>query len=169
MKGTELRFGRIQQVSNGRARVRFAEDGLLSDMLPFIKRSKGVRVDYRLRQDEMVAVLMDCDGSTGVIIGPINTNSDPPALDQANVFRITYPDGSTVQWNEQTGVLQVDAKGSATIKAPTVTVEGNLNVTGNVVANGTVSGTDVLADTTSLKLHVHTSAAPGSPTSPPVV
>lgn len=166
---TELRFGRVQAVDNGRARVQMADDGMLTDLLPVLKaRTKGVQVDYRLAVGEFVAVLLDCDGSTGVVLGAVNSDADPVGTNAPGVVQVRMPDGSLVTWNEQTGVLLVDAKGSVTLKAPTVTVQGSLQVMGNIQATGIVRGQDVQTANVSLNLHTHTSAAPGSPTTPPV-
>jgi len=57
-----------------------------------------------------------------------------------------------------------------TLQAPTINIEGDLNVTeGNVTIAGTMAATgDVTAAGISVQTHTHTSEAVGSPTSPPI-
>ena len=56
----------------------------------------------------------------------------------------------------------VDLSDDLKIKSGDVSVSGDISASGNVSASG-----DVKAGSTSLSSHVHTSASPGSPTSPP--
>lgn len=56
-----------------------------------------------------------------------------------------------------------------TLQAPTITLDGQVEATGDVHTPGTITGdTDVIAGTISGKTHTHTSAAPGDPTSAPI-
>jgi phage baseplate assembly protein V len=74
------------------------------------------------------------------------------------------------------GNMKLDASsGTAEITATTLTVNGKLAVTGtsalqsDVTVTGTLTAsTDVKTGTISLKNHTHTSASPGTPTSPPI-
>jgi hypothetical protein len=65
--------------------------------------------------------------------------------------------------------IDVVSPTAVTIRAPTITLDGTVEATGNVHTPGTITGdTDVIAGTISGKTHTHTSAAPGQPTSPPL-
>ena len=93
---------------------------------------------------------------------------------------------------EATTTLTAKATVSATVEAPVITLKGNVTVVGVISAGGLslapvpgasgadgkvsgnietsgdiIAGGEVKAGTVSLSTHVHTSAAPGSPTSPP--
>ena len=75
----------------------------------------------------------------------------------------------------------IEASGKVSLKCSSLDVDGNINVTGNIKANGnmdadgnikslgTVEGMTVkqTASPVTLGTHMHVSAAPGSPTSPP--
>lgn len=66
-----------------------------------------------------------------------------------------------------TGVIEIDSDGKVKITATEFDLTGDLKVTGNILATGEVTGNSGTAPI-ALTTHVHTSAAPGSPTSPPV-
>ena len=67
---------------------------------------------------------------------------------------------------EVTGDMKVT--GDVSITGDT-SVTGKVDATGNVTSMGTVEGMQVKTTAgTTLSMHMHTSAAPGSPTSPPV-
>lgn len=67
-----------------------------------------------------------------------------------------------------TGNTEVNAA-NVNVTASTSTFNGNVSVTGDISCSGTVTGTtDVVGGGKSLKTHTHTSASPGSPTSPPI-
>lgn len=64
--------------------------------------------------------------------------------------------------------INVVSPTAVTIQAPTITLDGNVEMTADAHAAGTITGdTDVIAGTISGKNHTHTSAAPGQQTSPP--
>lgn len=69
------------------------------------------------------------------------------------------------------GTLKILANGALTIQVPAdLNIIGNVNITGDVTSDGTVWGKVEVKATalqTKLSTHVHTSAAPGSPTSSP--
>lgn len=73
----------------------------------------------------------------------------------------------------------VESASGATVKAPTITLDGNVVVTGSLSqgagggANATFGGSitaqgDVVGEGISLKNHVHTEQGDGAPTSPPI-
>lgn len=64
-----------------------------------------------------------------------------------------------------TAVIELTAAGKVTITASEVDITGNLKVTGTIMATGEITGTTG-ATPIPLSTHVHTSAAPGSPTGP---
>ena len=118
-----------------------------------------------------------------------NRNSHTLSLDIKGTINIKCEDAEI----KSTGNVDVEAA-EVNIKAINVNVDGILNVTGaakimGIVSMGGIAGIsgaaipgsdaelnvskitasdDVTAGGKSLKLHVHTSAAPGSPTTPPV-
>jgi hypothetical protein len=89
-------------------------------------------------------------------------------------------DGSVVVENASGGVIEMAAGGDVTINGVVIDTDGNITVpgnieadgdidsAGNIAAEGNVSGAEISNQTISLGTHVHTSAAPGSPTGPGV-
>lgn len=70
------------------------------------------------------------------------------------------------------GSVEVSATTGAKITmtaAGEITIDGNLTVTGSITATDDISSTggDVISSANSLNTHLHTSAAPGDPTSTP--
>jgi hypothetical protein len=83
--------------------------------------------------------------------------------------RITSDDGSFYwEMNPSTKAIKAVASGGINLNGATIDSSGNIATPGNVHSQGTVTGdTDVVAAGKSGKGHTHTSASPGSPTSPP--
>ncbi len=57
-------------------------------------------------------------------------DQDAPPVGDENIHSTTYPDGSVVIYDNKSHELNIDCKGTATIKATTI------NLNGNVIING---------------------------------
>lgn len=73
-------------------------------------------------------------------------------------------DGTVLLVNEGGGSFEMAADGKVTINGVVIDTDGNISAPGNIAAEGDVSGAEVSNSSISLGTHVHTSAAPGSPT-----
>lgn len=130
---------------------------------------------------------MDEQFEEGVIIGYVN-NTKP--YKDAKTVGFKFP-GVSVEINIDSGATKIKLSGDAELEAPNFKLKGNMQldgtldvtgdatlksklsvskdvaVTGKLDANGVIkSMTDVQAVAIKLLTHTHTSAAPGSPTSP---
>lgn len=85
------------------------------------------------------------------------------AADGTVVSTVTQRLDGSVELSNAAGSILLAADGSVTINGVIIDAAGNVTTTGAVAA-AAVSGT--IAD---LDTHTHTSAAPGSPTSPPTL
>lgn len=132
-------------------------------------------------------VWMDEEFEEGVIIAYMN-NTKP--FSDAKTIGFVFP-GVSVEINIDSGATKIKLSGDAELEAPNFKLKGNMQldgtldvtgdatlksklsvskdvaVTGKLDANGVIkSMTDVQAAAIKLLTHTHTSAAPGSPTSP---
>jgi hypothetical protein len=88
----------------------------------------------------------------------------------AGVAGLVTDDGQTyITLNPSTKAVAAQASGGISLNGFAIDQNGNATTPGNFTAQGTVTGeTDVVAAGISGKSHTHTSASPGSPTSPPI-
>lgn len=97
----EIRFGIVDSVDGGRARVRFDADELVSALLPVAQVS--TRSDKWLQMPsvgDQVACLMDCNLEDGVIVGAIYSERDQP---EGTLQGVQYSTGAALTFNPQTG------------------------------------------------------------------
>jgi phage baseplate assembly protein V len=78
-------------------------------------------------------------------------------------YRLTGLESGEVALHDDQGQMIVIKRDGIEITAQNVTVNSDMTVNGTITAT-----TDVIGGGKSLKLHTHTSAAPGSPTSAPL-
>jgi len=130
-----------------------------------------------------LAVVMNVSGVKNNIIGfPWNPKTRP-SLVVSEVALYSPDNGQVVKLNAAGGIeitgedLDITVNGSANITAAdveidstTVTMTGDLQVDGDITTDGSVTAqgeVSALPVGTKLSTHVHTSAAPGQPTSSP--
>jgi len=102
---------------------------------------------------EQGAVLLDEDGVDGVWLGGIYSSAEPPPVTDEDTDFVRFSDGTQVAYDRGDGRLSVVCVGSVdieaatqvTVKAPAVvldtpatTLQGDLQVNGNIAATGTV-------------------------------
>ena len=153
-----LQFGLVSKLDyrSCRVKVRLDEfDGLETWWLKVPQRHTKATKSRPLLPEigEQVAVLLQRDGVNGVVLGGIYSTAElPPVVDEHTEF-VRFSDGTTASYNRQASLLAVNCVGAislqasqpVTVKAPAVTLdapqttlEGNLQVNGNVNATGTV-------------------------------
>jgi len=185
--------GTVCELDAAAARVRVECNGNVTDWLPWIERraGAGARTWNPPRLDEQVLVVSPCGNmALGVVVGSIYQDAYPAPADSEGVDRTVYADGTTVEYDHAANRLTVDAgTASVVIRCNTATVEaaesvridtpeatftGDVKVTGEATfsADVKVSGEvrangEVYSGSIALTTHKHTSAASGSPTSPP--
>lgn len=153
-----LQFGLVSKVDylSCRVKVRLEEfDGLETWWLKVPQRhTKATKSRPLLPEiDEQVAVLLQRDGVNGVVLGGIYSEVEPPPVTDEHTEFVRFSDGTTASYNRQAHLLAVNCVGAISLQAsqpvmvqapavtldtPQTTLEGNLQVNGNVNATGTV-------------------------------
>ena len=111
--------------------------------------------------NEQVAVLLDADGVGGVYLGGIYSTAEPPPVVDEDTDYVRFSDGTISTYDRAAGVMTLDCVGallvkcgrnitveagepvlvkapSATLDIPLVTLNGNLQVNGNVGVTGSI-------------------------------
>lgn len=178
-----IRTGTVEAVKKGFCRVKTGE--LVTGWRPYCTvRAGKARRHWRPSVGEAVMLLSPSGDLSGAYVGPslfCDENSIP--TDEENTEYTVYDDGAVIAYNPDTGKLQavgikkvqVEASESAYVKAPDITLDGNVKVTGKLTAEkgGTLTGDfnhngkftntgGVSADGISLKSHKHSGVTAGS-------
>ena len=160
MKGGIFKYGRISEVNTatGMVRVEFREDGIVSPWMPVVM--PGVSGDRYFRMhavNELVACLVDDHVESGIVLGGIYDRNNTP--DGGNVVRVEFSDGSLIEHDKTSSALTVT----------TGTTEITVAAAGIDIKRGGESLKAILTDLiAACETETHTSASPGSPTSPPL-
>lgn len=168
---------------NLKVRVKWPTDNVTSAWLHVLTISG---LYYLPAVNDQVACLYDEEWNRGVVLGKVTKDGDAE-YDSANIVGFKFGNVE-IKLNKSSGAVEVVTDQQVTVKAnkvildsSNVEVSGNLKVagdssfTGKVSANQNIeavgiikSNTDVQTLTVKLNTHLHTSASPGSPTTPPV-
>jgi phage baseplate assembly protein V len=164
--GVELEYGEVSAIDHPscRIRVRLDErDGVQSYWLNVPQRNTQGTQRRPLMPElgEQVAVLLDADGVGGVYLGGIYSTAEPPPVVDEDTDYVRFSDGTVSTYDRAAGVMSLDCVGallvkcgrnitveagepvvvkapSATLDIPQVTLNGNLQVNGDIEATGTV-------------------------------
>lgn len=167
--GIELEYGEVSAVDylSCRIRVRLDErDDVESYWLNVPQRNTQGTQRRPLMPElgEQVAVLLDADGVGGVCLGGVYSTAEPPPVVDENTDYVRFSDGTVSTYDRAAGVMTLDCVGavvlrcgrgitvesgeSVVVKAPLaildilqVTLNGDLQVNGNVNATGAVMDT----------------------------
>ena len=140
-----IRLGQIFEIDYEVAKARIKIGDLETDWLPWITSNSGNNKGWNPPEiDEQVIVLSPCgELNQGVILPSLYRGAAPE--NSGNIQSITFADRSKISFNRESGNLDLDIKGSATIKvagnaqieATNITLKGNVNLGdsgGNAVA-----------------------------------
>lgn len=164
--GVELEYGEVSAVDYPGCRIRVRlddRDGVQSYWLNVPQRNTQGTKRRPLMPElgEQVAVLLDADGVGGVYLGGIYSTAEPPPVIDANTDYVRFSDGTVSTYDRATGVMTLDCVGdltlkcgrgvvieakepivvkapSATLEIPQVTLNGNLQVNGDINATGSI-------------------------------
>ena len=152
--GATIKFGTVSASKPGFARVRLPDaDNMRTMWLPIAyPKTQNDQACWTYDNGEQVAVLMDCRGEDGVILGAVYSEADPPPTDNPDKFIVRFKDGALLEYDRSSGVLtvagvqrvEVDAKieivlkaaSKVTVDAPDAEFTGNLTVGKVLSANG---------------------------------
>lgn len=127
------------------ARVKFDDqDEMISDDLQVVYRGSTKDKDYWMpRIGEQVYCSFTQD-KKGFIVGSVYSEADLPPASSESIRGMYFEDGTNLAYDTNTKTLSVNCLGPITI-----TATGNVNVIGDVIADGI-----------SLKSHVHVGTSP---------
>ncbi|MBP5951299.1 phage baseplate assembly protein V [Pseudomonas sp. P42] len=162
----ELEYGEVSAVDHMTCRIRVRlddRDGVESYWLNVPQRNtQGTqRRPLMPELNEQVAVLLDSDGVGGVYLGGIYSTAEPPPVVDEDTDYVRFSDGTISTYDRAAGVMTLDCVGallvkcgrnitveaaepvvvkapSATLDIPVVTLNGNLQVNGNVGVTGSI-------------------------------
>lgn len=172
-----FKIGHITSVdaSKGLAKVKFDEDGIVSDWLQVLHGNTKNNKDSKVFDiNEHVVVLVDENVENGFILGAIySADTLPPSGSGKDVWMKTFSDGTNIKYNRSTHELNIQIGESGKVK-----ITGDVEVTGKLKVSDDIESTtgnieakvgDVKASTVSLKLHTHMIQAVASvPPIPPI-
>lgn len=145
MAGQYVR-GIVTEGRAGQVRVHLPDEDVISPWCDVLApTTKGATAYQRPRVGSQVAVLLDANAETAVVVGALYSEVDPAPADAEDVYRRTFADGSTIAYEEASGTLSF-----ANAAGLTFTVQGTvLKVAGDVEIDGdlTVTGETDLKDT----------------------
>ena len=176
-----LRMGLIEEVDYAhtedgvpRPRLRVRSGELITGWLPWPAHLGRNRVDWMpLKKDQQVLLAAPSgDVTQAVVIALLHVDGDPPPSTDETADVVRFRSGSTVRHDADTGDLFVDgvsdvivtgarnieatASGKAEVTAPSIVLNGPVQVNGNVGVAGTVAATgDVTAGSISGQGHTH--------------
>lgn len=163
---TELAYGEVSAIDylSCRIRVRLDDrDSLQTYWLNIPQRNTQGTKRRPLMPElgEQVAVLLDADGVGGVYLGGVYSTAEPPPVVDEDTDFVRFSDGTVSSYDRKAGVMTLECVGALivkcgrgitveageplVVKAPSatldilqVTLNGDLQVNGNVNATGTV-------------------------------
>lgn len=180
--GNALRFGRVAQVDVATGQVKVDLGDLVTDWVPWTTpRAGNDRVWSTPDVGEQVVLVSPGDPSQGVVIGSLFQDSAPANGNQGKDRRITFADGTVVEFDRTGSVLnvQVNAAGSLRLNiggttlllengkatlttpelrvaSPQTTFTGDVTVQGSTAVQGITSRGKNISDT-----HTHTGVQSG--------
>ncbi|NBC35539.1 phage baseplate assembly protein V [Novosphingobium sp. FSY-8] len=169
---TLIRLGVVTQVTMNppRCRVRFgdpdADDGdVETPPIRWLAMRAGKTRKWSPPDEGEEVVLLTPDGQIGnavALLGLNNDNAPPPGSTTGDLTE--YEDGARISYDPATHALNAELPDGATalIRAATITLDGNVHVTGTLSAD-----TDVTAAGISLKGHRHAGIQRGGGTTDP--
>ena len=125
-----LRTGTVASVNvaNNTARVKFDDkDGIASPELHILHRCSGKNKDYWVPDigDQVLCIFNNNDKnfSTGWILGSYFNEKQPPQVQDLDIMRFDFSDGSHIEYNRKNHTLNVKITGPININGSVI----NLN------------------------------------------
>lgn len=153
MLANMVRIGKVTELDEQNARVKVAMAGLSSAWLRWsASRAGTTRTTSMLSVGEQVLVLSPYgDTAQGVIIGSLYQNSHPAASSDKNKHATEYPDGTRIEYDDETNIYTMTVAGSAKVvvncKEATVNAETSVTLntpdtfcTGKLTVDGLITG-----------------------------
>ncbi|MFW6057692.1 MAG: phage baseplate assembly protein V [Persicimonas sp.] len=118
-----------------RARVELADEGVETHWLDVLQSNTAPNQDYRLPDEgELVAVMLDEHAEAGCILGAIYTSENKPPDPSADVRRVTFPDGTKIEYDRAASRLTIVCAGDVSVTGPNVQLDATVQVAGGAEA-----------------------------------
>ena len=142
--GATLQFGTVSAIDAAKHAVRVnipALDNLQTDWLPVLTQAAGGNRFYCLPDPGALAVcLLDAQGESGVVLGTVYNDSDPPPADSPDLHVLQYANGTRIEHDRSTGNVLVKTSGKVLVQAGEVTIDApNTTTTGNLLVQGSLT------------------------------
>ena len=188
-KGNLIRLGTVAELDLDTARCRITTGELNSDWIPWLVPRVGNSIEWSAPSIGEQGVVLCPDGDTigAVFLRGIYSDSFAAPDSSEHVHLVKFPDGTQLRYDDEahalavtiassgtvevtaSGGVTVNAEDGVTVNADTTTLNGDLQVNGDIRATGTATiDTDVIGGGVSLKTHLHPGVESGSSvTGPP--
>lgn len=162
--GDMIRFGTLETVDNDARTATVKCGDITSPPLRWLSFSGLFGLFAPAHEGEQVVLLCpEGDISAGIILRGVECDTFP-APASGNLFRVKFPDGSTLDYDPDGHVMTINLSGGKlVINAPAdVEVTANVKIIGDVTVDGKIDATgDVKAGDISLKNHKHGNVSAG--------
>jgi phage baseplate assembly protein V len=155
--------GEIVAVNASTAMVKVDDGELTTDWIPWVSPAWGQVKVWSVPSigTQCVLVVPDQNWEHAVALGGIVRESGGTAQEHY----LDFGDGTTLRYNSTSKALTVqNATGTLTIECPNITLQGNVNISGNLVANTVADATGSIASMRSqYNSHTHAGGATATP------
>ena len=140
-----IRVGNVDSINpeNGTVRVRFPDrDDKVSGELKVIFSKTHMDKEYHIPDidEAVVCVFLPNQQEEGFVLGAYYNEIDTmPAGANEDTKIWSFSDGGKIEYNRSSGELNIIAVSSVNITAPTINLNGDVNVSGNLVTSGTTT------------------------------
>lgn len=128
-----VRYGRVSSTDPVRATIRVMfddEDEMVSYDLPVIVQNSLKNKDYALPDvgEHVVCLFLGNGISAGFCLGAVYDTSNPPPRNNQDIRSVDFADGTIVEYDRASHVLNINCVGDINIKAA-----GKITINGAIV------------------------------------
>lgn len=134
-----LKFGNITNISytNGTARVKFNQDGIVSKYLPIsVRKTLNDKETFPYDINEQVWCVMDISSENGIIGGSLYSKNTKPSGAGEGITAIEYENGDRFEYDKQ----------NRTFTKTINTTEQVINQNGHTIRRGSDTLMDIITD-----------------------
>ena len=173
-----ITIGTIAALDAANALVQVAIGALTTDWLPWLSTRAGADSTWWAPDigEQCLVLAPSGELNQAVVLLGLYQDNRPALSSNPDLHIVKYRDGTTTQYDRTAGVLTVNCVGdinataarSITAKAPQITLDGAVHITGPVTFDSGMTGSgDVVSGGKSLEHHTHSGVRSGGDTSGP--
>lgn len=171
-----LIFGLVERIDekNYKAQISLLNEDTTTPFLPILSVNASAHQIYSMPQKgDVVVALYDAKEYTGVILGSIYTEQNPPLNPKEQEFFIKFLNGTEIKHSPKGLEMQTelpitvkaqtaDVKASSVLlKADGVNITADTQITGNLTVQGNIIADSVAASGIKLEAHKHSGVMGG--------